>query len=316
MALAMKPETTYGTDVFGGSYTAGDVMSAFGIAPTITQEEIENLATFGNLGRLGPIIGIETGQVTFGMNLRGNGSTLKYASSTKPEFDLPFRGCGFSSVFSGTVGAEIVTYAPGAATPESMTIYIAQENAATIKLGGCFGTVDFVIRGGAVVEARFTFNGFVLGVSDVTYVAGAIDATRPGYPVAKSAAFQIDTANYAPRIANIGFNVNNQLQRVPSVNAVGAVAGYIIADRNPRLTIDPEADTVANYDWLTKWRAGNLADCSFQAGTVQYNKIVFTMPKVGITGQNVQTRDGLTALATTLVATIQAGGDDFTIVAN
>lgn len=308
--IAMKPEVTYGIDVFGGVYVTGDVIPAYGISPVLTLEEIDNPTQTGLLGHFQSIIGIETGQVQFSMALRGKGSA--YSGVIKPESDLPLRGCGLSSVFSGGAGTEVITYAP-TTTFESMTIYVVQENGQSIKLVGCCGTVEFAMRAGGLVEARFTFTGMIAGVGDLAYVAGTY-ATTPQYPVLKSAAFQIDTANYAPRIAQLGFNLGNMLNRVPSVNATTGMAGYLITDRNPRITIDPEQDTVANYDWYTKWRNANQADCSWQAGTIQYVRLKFSFARLQTVGQSWGERDGLTSLPTQLLATIQNGNDDFSLV--
>jgi len=312
MVLAMKLETTYGTDIFAGTYTAADIIPCFGIQPNISQEEIENLSMAGDLGRIPSAIGLEQASVSFSMFLRGKGSA--YAAGVRPEFDLPLRGCGFSSTVDATPGAEKVTYAP-TMTFESMTIYVAQENGSTLKMAGCFGTVDFSMRAGGQVEARFSFIGKLVGVSDVAFVEGSISGT-PQYPVMKSAVFQIDTTNYAPRIASLGLSVGVAVQRLLEINAVGGLAGCYIADRRPILTIDPEADTVANHAWFTKWQTSVLADCTFQAGVTQYVRIKFTFLKLQIVNQGFAVRDGITTFPTSLLATLTSGLDDLSVVAD
>jgi hypothetical protein len=313
MVVAMKPEAAYATDVFTGAYLAADVIPCFNVVPKINLQEIPNLSMAGDLGRLPSIIGQETASVTFSMYLRGKG--VAYAGGVKPEADLPLRGCGLSSVFSGGVGAEIVTFAP-TNTLESMTIYVVQEiegqaNAPALKMTGCFGTVEFVKSAGNVVEMRFTFVGHMEGRVDIAYVAGT-PAITPQYPTLKSAGFLYDA--YAPRIGNIGFVLGNTVSPLPSVNAVGGVAGFYISDRNPRISIDPEGDRVAIYDWYTKWKNGNAASLAYTVGITQYNKAVFTFPKALAVDQSYAQRDGLTAFPTALLATIQAGLDDFSIV--
>lgn len=310
MVVAMKAETTYATDVLGGSYVAADIIPAFNIQPAMGLEEIENLSMAGDLGRVPSAVGMESGGVAFSMFLRGKGAA--YSASVKPEAGLPLRGCGLSETVDTTLNLEKVTYQP-TNTFESMTIYVAQENGSALKLAGCFGTWEFTMRAGGVLEARFNFQGLIAGVSDVTYVEGSIGGT-PQYPVAKSAAFQIDTANYAPRIAQISFAMQNALQRLVSINATGSLAGFFIADRNPRVTIDPEADTIASYDWFTKWKDANLADCTFQAGTAQYNRAKFTADKLQIITQGRAVRDSISTFPTTLLATLQTGNDDFKLV--
>jgi len=315
MVVAMKVEGTYGTDVFAGTYTAADIIPCFNISPAITLEEIENLALSGDIGRLPSGIGRELAGVTFEAFVRGAGAA--YSASVKPEVDRALQACGLTSAFTGTSGSEIVTCGP-TATPSSYTIYIVQENGSTLKMAGCFGDVDFTMRAGGIITARFAFQGMLVGEADVSFVAGTIAGT-PAYPTVKSAAFQIDTDNYAPRIATIGFRMGNVLQAVPSVNAASGVAGFFIADRRPLLTIDPEAASIATHDWFSDHKAGTLMDASFLIGSVQYNKLQFKFNASLAAGlQIVQrswgSRDGLTAFPTTLLATINAGSDDFSLV--
>lgn len=317
LIVPAKIESTYGTDVLAGAYAAGDVLRCFNITPTLNMEEIVNLATSGDLGRLPSGIGLESGGVSFTMWLRGAGAV--YSGSVKPEADIPLQGCGLSSTGSFTGGAEKYTYQPSS-THQSLTLYVAQEFGPTIKLAGCVGNVALSMRSGGVVEARFTFMGLIAGVADITYTAGTIAGT-PAYPVLKSAAFQLGTENFAPRIATMDLNLGNQLQRVQSINSVGGLAGYFIVDRDPRLTLDPELATVATYDWFTKWRAGTLADCTFQAGGTQYDRVKFHFNASDAAGlQTVShswaAREGLTASPTTMLATIGSGNDDVAIEFN
>jgi len=307
----MKPEGTYGVDVFAGTYVAADVLPAFNITPTLALEEIENLATSGLMGRLTSIIGREQGGVQFSLRLRGRG--VAYAAGTRPESDLPLRGTGHSSTVVTTGGSESVTYAPSA-THESMTIYIHQKNGPSIQLVGCFGTVEFPpTPAGQPMEARFSFQGLLDAVADITHTPGTL-AQTPQFPTLKSAAFQIDTANYAPRIAAVGFNVGNVLGPLPAINSAGGLAGFFIADRNPRLSIDPEADLVANYAWFSKWLSQNLADVTYQLGTAQYNRAKFNFLKAQIATHGWAPRDGLTAFNTQLLAVLTAGNDDYSLV--
>lgn len=313
MVVAMRAEATYATDPMAGTYLAADIIPCINAQPKINQQEIPNLSMAGDLGRLPSVIGVESASLTFSMFLRGRG--VAYSGAIKPEMDLPLRGCGLVSVFSGGVGAEIVTYQP-TNTLESMTIYVVQEiegqaNAPALQMTGCFGTVEFVMAAGGVVEVRFTFLGHFAGRTDIPYVAGTPQIT-PQYPTVKSAGFLYDT--YAPRIGNIGFAMGNTVSPLPSVNAVGGIAGFWVSDRNPRLSIDPEGERVAIYDWVTKWRGGNTASLAWTVGQTQYNKGVFTFPKAQIVDQGYSQRDGLTAFPTAALATIQAGADDFTIV--
>lgn len=314
MVIAMKAESIYGTDALGAVYTSADIVPCFDIAPDLRMEEIQNLSMAGDIGRLPSIMGIETGQVALSMYARGAGAA--YSASVKPEMHRPLECCALIGTGSFTGGAEKYTYQPG--TPTSYTIWVVQENGRTMKMVGCFGTVDFSMRAGGVCQARFTFQGKINALADVTFVGGTISGT-PGYPVIKSAAFQIGSTNYAPRIASVGVTLGNTLSPVPSINDGTGLVGFIISDRNPRVSIDPEADTVANFDWYAAMKAGTLQDMSFQIGTVQYNKAVFNFgaglgSQIQIVSNSWGSRDGLTSYPTQLLATIAAGSDDLALI--
>lgn len=310
--IAIKAESTYGTDIFGGSYVAGDILEAEDIQDSLSLEEIENLATSGVMGRGISIIGRETGMVSFRMRARGKGAAYDDSPEVVPLMDRALRACGLGRTFADPGGvAATVTYAPSN-THESFSAYINQENGVCVKLAGCFGTLEVGLRAGAVSDFRFTLMGLIAGVDDVSFVEPTIVQT-PLYPTAKSAAFQIGAANYAPRIADVRFALGNVLQPLPSINSAGGLAGYFIADRNPRLSIDPEEATEATFAWYTAWLAATMSDCSFQAGTVQFNRLVYTFPTLQIVNQQRGPRDGLSALNTTLLATNTNGLNDFSI---
>jgi hypothetical protein len=316
--LAMKPETTYGTDIFAGTYTAADIIPAMDIQVSPNLEELEILATSGHLGRQQSAIGMESASVTFRMAIRGIGAGGPYSASVKPEWHNPLEGCSLIA----TLAAGEWTYAPSIAAVDShksQTIYVVNHvggaaTALTYQLVGCHGDVEFSMRAGAFIDARFTFQGLIAGVSDVTYVGGVLTAVP--YPVMKSAAFQIGTENYAPRIANVGYRHGNVLQRIPSINSTGGLVGFFVSDRNPRLSIDPEVTLEATYPWYTKWTAGTLSDVTFQTSApVANDQISFNFPRLQVVAQPTGERDGMSSLATTLLATILTGDDDVSIVA-
>lgn len=314
MVIAMKAETTYGVDVLGTNYGSTDIVPCFDIAVDRRIDEIQNLSMAGDIGRLPSIMGIESGQVAFSMYPRGAGAA--YSASVKPEVHKPLEACAMIGTLDATGGSEKYTYSPG--TPSSYTIWIVQENGKVLKLVGCLGTFDLSGRAGGVGPWRFTFQGKIGSIVDLTFVAGSISST-PAYPVLKSAAWQIGSGNYAPRIASLTATLGNTISPVPSINDSTGLVGYFISDRNPRMTIDPEADTVANFDWDASLSAGTLHDVTFQIGTVQYNRVLFQFgsnagSQMQVVATSWGTRDGLTSYPTSLLATIASGSDDLAIV--
>jgi hypothetical protein len=322
--VVMKPETTAGTDIFGGTYVTGDVLQVIADSVRFTQDpnEIENLMIAGNLGRAPSILGPLTARVDFSMFPRGRG--VAYAAGTRPEIDLPMRGSRCSSTVDATPGSESVTYQP-TDTEELMTIYVVVEipggAALSAQLVGAIGTGRMSGRAGEPARWDFSFMGALQERADITYVSGTL-ATSPQFPTLKSALFQIGATNYAPRIAEVGFDIGNRIIPIPSINSAQGVVGHTVIDRRPEFTIDPEADREANSGWWDALSDGDpLKDLSFQLGSVQYRRMKIqasatTTPgsTVQVVAQSFNARNGIMALPTRLLATIDTPNNDWKIV--
>jgi hypothetical protein len=324
--IAMKPETTAGSDVFGGTYVTGDVIPAIFDSVRFTQDpnEIENLMTSGNMGRAPSVLGPLTGRIDFSMFLRGRG--VAYAAATRPECDLPLRGARHSSSVVTTSATESVSYQP-TDTEEAMTIYCVVDipggTALSAQLVGAIGTVKFGGRAGEMMRMDFSFMGALEERADVTYVGGTL-ATTPQFPTLKSANFQIGAGNYAPCIAEIGFDVGNRIVPIPCINAAQGVVGHTVIDRRPEFTIDPDLDREATSGWWDALKDGDpMKDLSFTVGSTQYNKAVFQASAAGTPGSTVQViaqsfgaRNGIMSLPTRLLATIDSANNDYKIIFN
>jgi hypothetical protein len=322
--VAMKPEATAGTDVFAGTYLTGDVLQVIADSVRFTQDpnEIENLMTAGNLGRAPSVLGPLTARVDFSMYPRGRG--VAYAAGIRPEIDLPMRGCRLSSTVDAGPGVESVTYQP-TDTEEVMSIYVVVDipggAALSAQLVGAIGTARFSGRAGEMFRIDFSFMGALQERADITYVSGTL-ATTPQFPTLKSSLFQIGSTNYAPRIAEVGFDIGNRIIPIPSINSAQGVVGHTVIDRRPEFTIDPEADREANSGWWDALSDGDpMKDMSFQLGSVQYKRMKLQASATSTPGSTVQVvaqsfnaRNGIMSLPTRLLATIDAPNNDWKIV--
>src|SRR5262245_40769981 len=250
--VAMKVESTPGVDIFAGTYTTGDIIPVIADSIRFSQDpnEIQNLMTAGLMGRAPSIIGAMTARVDFDMWFRGSGAAYDDSPAVVPEIDRPLRACRLGRTFTNPPPASpsSLTYQQ-TDTEETFTVYVIQDipggNARSIQMVGCMGTHSWSITAGGGMRFSFSIAGQLEEVADISYVAGTLTLT-PAYPTLKSAAFQVGAANYAPRFRDISFQQNQTVIFVPSENAVGAVAGAAVMDRNPRITFDPEADREAN----------------------------------------------------------------------
>lgn len=319
--VAMKAETTAGTDVFGGTVAQGDVIPYLQGTLRVNKEpaEIQNTMTAGLLGRAPSLQGPSIGSVTFSMYPRGAGAA--YSASVLPEMDRPLRACRLAKTVDTTTGTESVIYKP-TATEEVFTIHVQTENpggnATAWRLAGSIGTGRFRATAGGQMVAEFTFFG-ALSRADESYQNGALTVT-PQYPTFKSAAFQLGSGNYAPRIKTLDFDIGNIVERIWSINSTAGIVGFFVRDRAPMWTIDPESDTEANSGWWAALTGGTLQDLSYQYGTAQYDRLKFRGSAASTPGSTVQVvdqnllfRDGVAAMATNLRATLDSAENDWAI---
>ena len=321
--VAMKVESSPGVDIFAGTYTSADIIQVIADSIRFTQDpnEIPNTMTAGNMGRAPSILGPLTARVDFDCWFRGAGAAYDDSPEVVPGIDRPLRACRMGRAFSnaGLSNASLVYQQTD--TEESFTVYVVEDvpsgNARSYQLVGCMGTHTWSISAGGGMRFSFSIYGQLEEIADISYVAGSIVLT-PAYPTLKSAAFQIGAANYAPRFRDISWQQNQTVVPVPSENAVGAVAGFAVMDRNPRLTFDPEVDREANSGWWTALSTGApLKDVTFTMGTSGgWNQLKF---KVGaaagnqgqVVSQGLSSRDGIVTAPTVVLATISAGNDDY-----
>lgn len=323
--IAMKEEVAAGTDVFGGSYTSEDVIPTRAGTLRFNQDpnEIQNLMTSGRLGRAPSLLGPLTGSISFSMYPRGRGVAYAESPLLVPEWDRPLIGCRTEREIDDTPGAEAVHYTP-AEFDTTQTVWLVIKipggDALAIKLAGAIGNMRSVAVAGGQMSWDFTFVGS-LSRGDVAYVSGDLVVT-PQYPTLKSAQFQVD--GYEPCVANIGFDLGNVPGVQPCANAASGVVGHFTADRNPRFTIDPDADREASSGWWQALSTGApMKDISYRLdGGVDYNRITFqaggaTSPgaTAQVVAQGLLARGGIMALPTTILATLDPTDPDWRISA-
>ncbi|MFQ5765769.1 MAG: phage tail tube protein, partial [Rhodospirillales bacterium] len=276
--VAMKAETTYGTDSLG-TVTAADILWAFNIRPTSRIEAIEMLAQSGFLGRLRSMSGVEVFGLTFDIQVRGAGAA--YSASVVPDIHNPLRAAGMLATLDATPSAEKYTYTPRSSGFESFTVKVVHENGPTHIGLGCFGNVAFRGVAGQPGIASVTLAGILAAEGTLALVTKAPTTLQP--PVLKSAAFQIDAANFAANVQNVALDLGAAVNVQEGMNAAGGLAGLFIADRDPGGSFDPEVVAAATYDWFTKWKDKPAAvDLGWQWGAAQYNRCKVTMPEITI----------------------------------
>jgi hypothetical protein len=325
--LVMRAESTSGVDPMAGTYTVADIIPVDADSLSFTQDpnEIENKMTAGLMGRAPSILGKLTGMIEGSMFFRGAGVT--YSASVKPEIDMILRASGHSAVFDTSGGAKW-TYQPSE-VDATYTAYIVVPMGSGASgfsrrlLGAQVSSLSMQTVAGEGLRIGFRIMGALDNSNaDITFVSGTVSSVVP--PVTKGAAFvQDDGSGYSPRIRSLGFDAGLTVQYIDSINAVGAVAGAMRFDRNPTLTIDPEADLESNTGWWAMLRDGSpMSFVTFNVGNTAFNRLLFKFGANGtdrilqLVKQGLTIRNGLMALPSTFRATLLTAGSDYSLVAS
>lgn len=327
--IAMKPESSAGVDVFADTYLAADVQEADARSIRVTNDpnEIENLVLMGNMGRAPSLKGPRLSRIDFRCPVRGSLASAEYDDSPEvvPPIDRPLRGCRLARTFTNPgITNSSVAYQP-TNTEETMTIYVIQPipgsaSCLSRQYVGCLGTGRLNGVAGEGMFAEFSFVGAFEEEKDITFVGGVL-TLAPRYPQLVSAAFQIGSANYAPRIRTVGFDMGNRVGRLPSINAATGVAGFKVVDRRPILTIDPEVDLDANSGWWAAFRDGEpLKDSTYQLGSTTKNRVKFRFAANGtdsnleVITHELDSRDDLTCFRISLLPTLSTANSDWSLL--
>lgn len=171
-------------------------------------------------------------------------------------------------------------------------------------LAGASGTVTFDGEVGKRMFLKFEFSG-------VWQVP--VDEALPAYAPATTAPMLIQGGTFTLATESIKiskFSLNMGCNVVPRMDpdAAGGIAYYMITDFEPLLSIDPEAQLIAGYDYHGAWLAGTEAAVSLAIndGT---DKVTFTLPKVQYRDIKEGDREGIQIYDITGQCNHSAGND-------
>jgi hypothetical protein len=172
----------------------------------------------------------------------------------------------------------------------SLTMATYEGGLVSKKIKGARGNVKFTLRTGEPVMMDFSFQGVRSSVADVASLSGiAHETTVP--PVFQDAAFLMGA--YGAKVSEIDIDIGNSLAARDDVNDSMGLLSFLIADRMPVGSVDPEMVTIATYDFYAKWFAGTMVALDFTVGSTTGNKFRFFAPKVQYTGAEDVDRNGI-----------------------
>ncbi len=309
--LALKAEGVYGTDVFGGTVVAGDLVPCYNLNYALTNSPVDTQTQSGLGGQIGPDSqDARSVEITYNIRLRGKGAA--YAALGDVDVAESLRVCGCKETLVVTAGSESLTYAPREPGGlESFTAYLLRENAPTIKAVGVFGNAILSTIAGQPWELQVRLVGAVVVPSDITLVTSAFSKT-PVFPTARGAALSLNSIT-THRMQNLALDFGNIVELRESQNATEAREGAMIMGRSPRLTLDPETVTVATQDLDLLLRNGTIVPWSLNSDGLQYNRVKLSGAAAQVLNLSPGTRGELQTDQLELKVLIDTGEDDWEI---
>jgi hypothetical protein len=225
--------------------------------PKVNREIAEYMRklTTGQSGSLASVMGKRKANFSFSFDMNTSGT-----NSTAPKYAKFLKACGLKETVSAGVNVQWVP--DNSADLATMTLcqqdmQMGSDVAVQVWARGCMGNAKITMdEVGNPLRAVCEFQGVLdCMLDDATPLTpGTFDAAVPDAVLTATAtlggvAMCFDTCE-------LDFGNDVQMQVCPA-QAEGLFAAYI-ADRNPQFSFNPQADLVANYDLLTKWKAGTL----------------------------------------------------------
>lgn len=304
--LLAKEESVYGSDptptVAANALEAKNIR--FNYEPNILERDIQR----DDLSPSEPVMGKRSVAVSFECELKGSG-----AQGTAPAIGDLLEACGFTEVVSA---GSSVAYSPSSSTMKSVTLYVYDVNrtGSNFKLHkatGCRGNVNFVFEAGQIARAEFSFKGKYNIPTDVSDPGSpTYESTKP--PIVQSANFTINSETDLV-VQGVNVDMGNEVSDRDDINSSASLKGFEITGRKPNGSFNPEAVTVATYDFWSDWVAATARALSIQVGSTNGNKVTFSAPKVTLDQISDADRNGILTNEVPFRCARNNGNDEVTI---
>ncbi len=285
--LAAKIETTIGTAIsLSGSDGVFNVYNC-NIVPNIQMTDREGQGAFS---KLTSVLGQQTGTCTFSTDLTSGLAEPSWASTFLP-------ACGLGKT-STTYNCK--TEAPGS-TVKTLTMahYV---DGVVRRIRGAVGTFTISCLAGQKITLDFTFQGVFDAFTTDTIIT-------PTYPTSAALRWGASTTtinSVAVAASSLTFDLGNVISPLESQAVDEGVKNFIISDRRPTLTIDPEADTsnsISRYGLWTLVDNDISMPIAWDSGTNDDGgKWAFSLPAAQILNQQPGERSGVETEQLTFLA--------------
>lgn len=299
--LFAKTETTSGTDV-----TPTEGANAIRVIDADIKEVIEKVERpVGQkfLGNIPSVAGTKHYELTFKVEVAGSG-TVNLATRHAPLL----LACSMDeTINSGTD----ITYEPisGETTVYSCTIWLYIDGR-VYKPTGCIGSVKLICEAGKIAIYEFTMKGKYVASSALSLPSPTYDANIP--PTCKAGTFTYDSKTTLV-VGKLEIDLGNVIATRFDVADATGIAGFVITDRKPMLTMNPEAQVETSYTFRTD-QLVNQDQLSYVIGGTSKNIMTVTVPKVNIENIDLGDNEGVLLEEITAEIDISSGDDEIAIV--
>ncbi len=208
--------------------------------------------------------------------------------------------------------ATVLTYAPVSdpALVASCTVCFHKDGVLHKALG-CRGSFDLNAPSGKYGTLKFTMHGLWADPVDQAAPSPQVSALVP--PVCVGMGLAIGA--YTPvGISALSLNLAAEVAKRVDLNSSDGVTGMVIKGRNPTGSLDPEVDTLANFNPWTAWKSAATASISGRIGQNSGNSVVLLVPKAQYSEIKYGDRDGVALYTLGFACTIDAGDDEFRLI--
>lgn len=277
--ILVKEESTYGVD---SSPVGANAIQARDLRYKYASDLIETDYVSPSLSPSAPITGKRWVEFTFESDIKGSG-TIGIA----PQLGDLFEACAFTETIGGTNGSSII-YTPRSAAIKSVTIYVYDLLTATTArrrvITGCRGNLVQIFTAGKQARAQFRMQGYYALPTDV----GSLPTPAPVGesiipPICESMLFTFNSyAGFV--IQEMTMDMANNVEQIDDINSANALKEIRITGRRPAGRFNPEAVAMATKDLYSDWVASTQRAVTMNLGSVNFNKVAYSFPKVTLDG--------------------------------
>lgn len=157
----------------------------------------------------------------------------------------------------------VMTFDTDMAARKTWTLAVWEGGIKKVLSGAVGNSLSIEAVNGQPVFANLGFIGLWNAVTDAALPS---DPTRPAPYILRGSTFTLAAAA-APHVSRIGIDLGVSAMLRPHVTAATGFAHGVVADINPRISLDHEARTVAQYDAFGGLLAGTTLAMNLVLGT-------------------------------------------------